>query len=1109
MEATEPDEIQELWHGAAWYRALSLTERRGPWEVASTATSSAADGLAEKANGRARAWKAQKPFDQELLFAERLALDALSEQAFSALLAAPAETLTSRTPGVPGWLADLRHAFTHHDPADNVTPLLDEVESEHPLAGCLPALGPLLQRALALLQERAHALRLQNGFLPVDTALLSKGFLANVVSTILFQVSKPVILEVHIARLQGRLQGETTEARFQHFMRQLSQEQLIVPLLAKYPVLARQLVTTIGQWADYLCEFLTHLCADWDVIRTTFAADADPGPLVRVDAGKGDRHRRGRSVLVLRFRSGLQLLYKPRSMAVDVHFQELLSWLNDLGADPPLRPIKVIDRGDYGWSEFVAAASCTSVEEVTRFYQRQGSYLALLYALDATDLHNENLIAAGEHPTLVDLEALFHPHVHGNDPILANPAAGALDESVWQVGLLPRRVWSDENSIGVDMSGLGGQPGQMNPHALISWTEPGSDEMRLDRRRAELPASENRPTLGGREVAVVDYRDAIVAGFTGTYRLLCRHRDALLTEQLPRFAHDKIRVVVRSTNVYGLLLYESFHPDLLRDALDRDRFFDRLWTEAALRPYLARVIPAEQRDLRRGDIPLFSTFPDSRALFTSDGETLEGFCDTPSLDLVRQRVEQLGEDDLVKQVWIIEASLATLLMDRDNTIGRPIGVAPAGPPVNREQLLTLANGIGQRLDELSFQNDTGAYWLSVGPLDESTWGLFPSGIDLYAGTTGIALFLAYLGAITGEEPHTLLANRALMSLRPQIRTWLGTGEEQEATSSLQTVGAFEGLASVIYLLTNLGVLWGEPDLLDEAADLVERLPPLISRDKHLDVIYGSAGCLLSLLSLHAVRPAESALQAALRCGDHLLATAQPMPRGTAWTTVQDQPPLGGFSHGTAGIAFSLLQLAARTGEDRFRQAALRALEYDRMLFVAEMNNWADLRVFPPRKTDPDQVNELAVEPTHKSMVAWCHGAPGIGLGRLGGLGQIDDPKVRDEIDVALRTTVQYGFAMNHSLCHGALGNVELLLTAARLLNRPEDHEALARATALIVASIEANGAVTGVPLGVETPGFMTGLAGIGYELLRLAEPDKVPAALLLAPPCWHPPRQGG
>src|SRR6185369_4077964 len=105
------------------------------------------------------------------------------------------------------------------------------------------------------------------------------------------------------------------------------------------------------------------------------------------------------------------------------------------------------DRGSYGWIEFVLAQSCTSVAEVRRFYQRQGGYLALLYALEATDLHFENLIAAGEHPILVDLETLFHQRlsVAGMDDTdqLANRA---LYDSVLRVGLLPQRLWSNGES---------------------------------------------------------------------------------------------------------------------------------------------------------------------------------------------------------------------------------------------------------------------------------------------------------------------------------------------------------------------------------------------------------------------------------------------------------------------------------------------------------------------------------------------------------------------------------------------------------------------------------------------------------------------------------------
>jgi type 2 lantibiotic biosynthesis protein LanM len=1086
---------EDVWQGADWYRALSLAERGGAGGASMPGMSFAPDIL-ETAWGRLRAWKAQKPFEKDSLFAQRLALDSLSERELLALLAEPAESLKARIGYAPDWLAALREAFARTDSAEMLAPLLGGLDSDHPLAGCLAALAPLLQRALAAVETTVQALRRQGMPLPVDTEVIRKTFLANVAPIILFQISKPFVLELQIARRQGRLHGETPEARFEHFVRQLSSDRLIVPFLAKYPVLARQLIVTIDQWAEYLAEFLTHLSADWEALRATFAADGDPGLLVEVDAGKGDRHRRGRSVLLLRFGSGLRLLYKPKPLAADVHFQELLSWLNDLGAEPALRPLRIIDRGGYGWSEFAAASSCTCEEEVGRFYQRQGSYLALLYALDATDLHNENLVAAGEHPVLVDLEALFHPHVHGTDPVLANPAAGALDNSVWQVGLLPHRIWSDEESLGVDMSGLGGQPGQMNPHRLLRWERPGTDEMRLVRQRVELAVSDNRPRLRDQDVDVLDYQDAIITGFTGMYRLLCRHRDRLLTEQLPWFAHEEIRAFARPTNVYGLLWYESFHPDLLRDALDRDRFFDRLWTGAAERPFLARVVPAERRDLWRGDIPLFTTSPDRRAIVASEGELIADFFDTPSLELVRRRVEQLGEDDLARQVWIIEASLATLLMDRGAAIGDSIHVPSPVRPVEREQLLMLASAVGKRLDELALQDETGACWLGVGPLDEFTWALVPSGTDLYSGSTGIALFLAYLGSVSGDPAPTLLARRAVTSLRAEFRASLATLEDESVTASFPTIGAFVGLPSVIYLLTHLGVLWDEPDLIDEAADLVERLPPLISKDTFLDVLQGSAGCILTLLGLHDIRPSSGILEAAIRCGDRLLAAAQPMPRGTAWTALKGEPPLGGLSHGAAGFALSLLQVSARSGEDRFRRCALSALEYDRSLFLLDRNNWADLRVLPSRKRGPGHGNESAPTIT----VAWCHGAPGIGLARLGALDQLDDGYVRDEIDAALGATKQYGFAMNHSLCHGALGNIELLLAAAQLLDRPEDHEGLEQATAVVVASIEANGFVTGVPLGVETPGFMTGLAGMGYELLRLAEPDRVPSALLLAPP---------
>jgi lantibiotic modifying enzyme len=138
------------------------------------------------------------------------------------------------------------------------------------------------------------------------------------------------------------------------------------------------------------------------------------------------------------------------------------------------------------------------------------------------------------------------------------------------------------------------------------------------------------------------------------------------------------------------------------------------------------------------------------------------------------------------------------------------------------------------------------------------------------------------------------------------------------------------------------------------------------------------------------------------------------------------------------------------------------------------------------------------------MTAWCNGAPGIGLARLRSLPHIDDAEIRTEIDTALKTTLAHGFGGNHSLCHGDLGNLELLLQASLTLDDPQWKTQVDRLASIILESINQHGWLCGVPLGVETPGLMTGLAGIGYGLLRLAEPTRVPSVLVLEPPLNSP-----
>jgi lantibiotic modifying enzyme len=192
------------------------------------------------------------------------------------------------------------------------------------------------------------------------------------------------------------------------------------------------------------------------------------------------------------------------------------------------------------------------------------------------------------------------------------------------------------------------------------------------------------------------------------------------------------------------------------------------------------------------------------------------------------------------------------------------------------------------------------------------------------------------------------------------------------------------------------------------------------------------------------------------------------------------------------MAWALLELAAVTGEKRFRAAAQAAIAYERSLFSAEAGNWPDLR-------DISALGRGTGDSHPPFMTAWCHGAPGIGLARLHALRHLDDEETRAEVEAALRTTSTQGFGGNHSLCHGDLGNLELLLQASETLH-PRWRIQVSTVALKILECMGREGWLCGIPLRAESPGFMTGLAGIGYGLLRLADPERIPSAVVLAPP---------
>jgi type 2 lantibiotic biosynthesis protein LanM len=994
----------------------------------------------------------------------------------------------------PDWLAAWEEALSQPTPEGlEPLPLPEEMRSDA-AAGFLELVRPLVDRARLRLCagieriERGESDKVEVGAPRFSAPEAERLVTEPLAFRLLPLLGRTLVLELHVARLQELLSGDTPEDRFASFVERLRDRSTAAAILQEYAVLARLVVQELDLWIAASLEFLEHLAADGPDLAATFFGGQDPGPLTSLDGGAGDRHRGGRSVRIAGFASGARLVYKPRPLAVDTHFQETLAWLNATGVLPPLRTLRILDRGEHGWMEYVAAAGCASRDEVALYHRRLGGMLALLYVLEATDCHFENLIAAGDQPVLVDLEALFHPRVEPREtPRPDERLAGhALAESVLRIGLLPFRLGDGDEARGPDLSGVAIVAGQPTPVPVLQWQGTGTDEMRAIRERVPMEGGRNRPSLDGREVEAAEFRDDMAAGFTEVYRLLARRREEV-RGLLDRFADDPVRAVLRSTRIYGLLLSESFHPDVLRDALDRDLLFDRLWIGVEDQPVLARVVTVEHRELHAGDIPAFSALPSSLDLWTSQGERIPGFFRETALAAARRRLDGLGEKDLWRQLTLLRLSLGTQLLNRDDVTWSRYGAVDPGPPVAprelRSRLVGHAYALGTWFAEMALRDERHATWIGL-DFRNRVWSLAPAPEDLYAGLPGIALFLGYLGTVTGEARWTALSRAALASLLARLDLD-GTSE-----SGPSSIGAFIGWGGPLYAAACLGALWQDSGLLAAAGRMVERIAPRIEGDEDLDIVGGAAGAILPLLALGRAAGSRRPLEVAVLCGEHLLARSHPAGPGLGWLTrLATERPQVGFSHGNAGIGLALVELAAASRDGRFLDAGLAAFAWEREAFWPELRRW-----LAGGGDQPPSLESL-------TAMAWCYGAPGVGLSRLRALPHVQDPEARRallaEIEEAVRQTVPRGFGENHCLCHGDLGNLDFLLQARQALGRADLDEVIDRQTRAVLASIERDGWLCGTRGDVESPALMNGYAGIGYGLLRLAAPEQVPSVLAL------------
>ncbi|MCL1695624.1 MULTISPECIES: type 2 lanthipeptide synthetase LanM family protein [unclassified Lysinibacillus] len=895
---------------------------------------------------------------------------------------------------------------------------------------------------------------------------------------LLFNIAhKTLILEINTLRLKGELVGATSQERYNYYHTYiLNDKEYLFSLINEYPVLFRLLITKVLNTKNFLKELLMRVQKDKYEIKSLFDVDIPIKEIHHINLGSGDSHNNGKTVCVITFSEGRRLVYKPRSLELDEKFQNFLKWYNDKNdTSTKLVPFRLINKKDYGWVEFIENSKCINNDEVCAFYHRLGQLLAIVHIFNATDFHYENIIASGEYPFLIDLESLFHhtimPDHHDSQSPVINKALRIVRDSVVSTGVLPSTANINLNKKTIfDLSGISDADNQITPFKEGFVKKINSDEIRIEKETFKIKGGSNLPRLEGKDIFILDYLPNFSEGFECAYTFFYNNKKGLI-EILDGFSNVEVRKIFRDTMKYNKLLNMSYHPDFLRNQIDREILLSRLWVESKNEESIKKIVPYEIRDLVEGDIPYFSSSPGSYNIVTSDGTKHIPLYYKSGMDLCKEKIGKLNKEDCLYQLEIIHSTISAVYSKTDLNLVALNNNDDQDP----NDLIFKVKVIGDLIIEKAIKTGEGMEleycWTSMvlDGNDETNWKYSITGPGLYDGNTGIALFFCYLWKITGDEKYKKAAVATITPVR-KLMTELNNRDDI-------SIGAFIGIGGILYTLHHLGEVLDNPVFIEEALAYSKKLPKSIKNDQLYDVIGGSAGLLHVIINLYEHTHQEFLLEIAKMLADHLVESAEPIKNGVAWLQPfkkSDEAYIG-FSHGNAGIISALARFNKYGNNNEIVECIKKGLTYENFYYNPDKKNWFSkhLDSYP---------------------IAWCHGAPGILLSRAMLLRE-NIHEVCGDIKNSLDFLSEEIGGDNYSLCHGQLGNLDILLYVRKLL--PEyfvEYDSIINDVYQKIC-LEKN-----FKADLNTVGIMNGISSIGYGLLRLINSDSIPSVLALEPP---------
>lgn len=912
-------------------------------------------------------------------------------------------------------------------------------------------------------------------------------FLLDVGTAMLIQLNQianqTLIIELHYAKQNNLLIGKTKEERGQYFLNVLLKDDSYrKEIYSNYPELTRLLELKVKFITDYIIKIIHDTNKEISNIEFHLNNNQKIGKIKNLYMGEGDTHNKGKSVVRLIFDSDTILIYKPHKLEIDEKYYEFIEWLNGLNIighpKENLLAVKVYSINDAGWAEYIEYSECDSEEDVEHFYYRMGRILCLVHTLNGNDMHNENIIAHKSMPVLIDLETLIHPETNSNiaaesaNETAVNEVLGA----VTSTHLLPSKIVNAKNKKILEIGGLGASMEQESPFKSKYMDGYGTDDVRVLKRYGMIQPHNNNPIYKNQLVEARSYKESITSGFRDMYKWILENKKVYADKVKSTFENCDIRILYRGTNVYAQVLFSSFHPDLLTSYTDRYLFLHRIATDYKNKNH--KIIQREIRDLLRGDIPYFSTSSSQNTVDRLNVSNEVSTINSITIEKVLEKINNMSQIRMYRQVTAINTSFMTT--SDTGHIKPALTFQNSKKPIyTKEDFMKKASEIADYMLERSIvgkkSNIESRTWLETQDIELGFKIYDNASATLYTGLAGIALFYNYLWRVSSNIEYKKVASEIIVSIIESI-------PKEQGSEIYNTVksGAFNGIGGILYAIFYLDYSNNTNIYEDTILNMFNILLKNIDNSETNDII-NKAGNLGIMISIYEKSRNEKYRNIALDIAKIILENLNKTKviidnfPGISWT----KDGLIGYSHGNAGIIPQLYRLYNITKDNAILDLINEALLFERSMFSQEDNQWF--------KSIKDK----------NTICGWCHGAAGILLSKLQlkKLGY-QDSLLDNEIYTAIEDIKKNGLNNDISLCHGAFGNMAILKDAAILL---DDIDLYNKSVATIDSLVDFVLSLMKTESFKEKEynGFMVGLSGIAYELLRLEREYELPNILAL------------